>query len=172
MSNPLTAEQASFLRDQLVDELEREVPATGRVLESLPADRMDWRPHPLATPAGELAWHLADGQCVLLECLGRGTFAGISVAPMPEGGGTAMAAVHAKRMAKALAALRALPGETLVRPLEAFFGPERPLVEQLWFVLGHTAHHRGQLSAYLRAMGATVPGVYGPSADERRRPRG
>jgi uncharacterized damage-inducible protein DinB len=37
----------------------------------------------------------------------------------------------------------------------------------LWFILFDTIHHRGQLSAYLRPMGAKVPAIYGPSADER-----
>jgi uncharacterized damage-inducible protein DinB len=35
------------------------------------------------------------------------------------------------------------------------------------FVLSHMIHHRGQLSVYLRLMDVPVPGLYGPSADER-----
>ncbi|MFI5156271.1 MAG: DinB family protein [Chitinophagales bacterium] len=35
------------------------------------------------------------------------------------------------------------------------------------FVLSHTIHHRGQLSVYLRLNNIPVPGMYGPSADER-----
>jgi len=37
----------------------------------------------------------------------------------------------------------------------------------LWFILFDATHHRGQLSAYLRPMGGTVPCIYGPSADSR-----
>jgi uncharacterized damage-inducible protein DinB len=41
-----------------------------------------------------------------------------------------------------------------------------PGVDYLSLSLRHSVHHRGQLSAYLRPMGAKVPGIYGPSGDE------
>jgi uncharacterized damage-inducible protein DinB len=42
---------------------------------------------------------------------------------------------------------------------------QQPLGQILWLFLFDGIHHRGQLSAYLRPMGATVPSIYGPSAD-------
>jgi uncharacterized damage-inducible protein DinB len=42
---------------------------------------------------------------------------------------------------------------------------EQPVGQFLWFILFDAIHHRGQLSAYLRPMGGTVPSIYGPSAD-------
>ena len=42
---------------------------------------------------------------------------------------------------------------------------EQPVGQFLWFILFDAIHHRGQLSAYLRPMGAKVPPIYGPSAD-------
>ncbi|MDA1080285.1 MAG: hypothetical protein O2973_01210 [Gemmatimonadetes bacterium] len=44
--------------------------------------------------------------------------------------------------------------------------PRISIAEICWFMLHDTIHHRGQLSVYLRAMGAKVPSIYGPSADE------
>jgi hypothetical protein len=44
---------------------------------------------------------------------------------------------------------------------------EQPIGQFLWFILFDAIHHRGQLSAYLRPMGATVPAIYGPSGDSR-----
>jgi uncharacterized damage-inducible protein DinB len=44
---------------------------------------------------------------------------------------------------------------------------EQPIGQFLWFIHFDAIHHRGQLSAYLRPMGANVPAIYGPSADER-----
>jgi uncharacterized damage-inducible protein DinB len=44
---------------------------------------------------------------------------------------------------------------------------EQPLGQFLWFILFDAIHHRGQLAAYLRPMGGTVPSIYGPSADSR-----
>jgi uncharacterized damage-inducible protein DinB len=46
---------------------------------------------------------------------------------------------------------------------------ERPTVEFLWDFMFDAIHHRGQLSAYLRPMGAKVPSIYGPSADDADR---
>ena len=48
-----------------------------------------------------------------------------------------------------------------------FFGVfNYPTVTYLTFLSNHSIHHRGQLSAYLRAMGSLVPAIYGPSGDE------
>jgi len=44
---------------------------------------------------------------------------------------------------------------------------EQPAGQFLWFILFDAIHHRGQLSTYLRPMGAKVPAIYGPSADSR-----
>jgi uncharacterized damage-inducible protein DinB len=42
---------------------------------------------------------------------------------------------------------------------------QMPAVGFLSLLIRHSAHHRGQLSSYLRAMGGRVPAIYGPSAD-------
>jgi uncharacterized damage-inducible protein DinB len=44
---------------------------------------------------------------------------------------------------------------------------EQSIGQFLWFILFDAIHHRGQLSAYLRPMGGSVPAIYGPSADSR-----
>jgi uncharacterized damage-inducible protein DinB len=49
---------------------------------------------------------------------------------------------------------------------------EQPIGQFLWFILFDGIHHRGQLSAYLRPMGGTVPAIYGPSADSRSKQAG
>lgn len=54
---------------------------------------------------------------------------------------------------------------------EFYFGgkkvSEQPVGQFLWSILFDAIHHRGQLTAYLRPMGAAVPAIYGPSADSR-----
>jgi uncharacterized damage-inducible protein DinB len=47
-----------------------------------------------------------------------------------------------------------------------FFGQDRSASEMAWGFLFDIVHHRGQITTYLRAMGSTVPQIYGPSADE------
>ena len=48
----------------------------------------------------------------------------------------------------------------------AWFGKKRPAAPMAWSFLFDIVHHRGQITTYLRAMGSTVPQIYGPSADE------
>ena len=64
------------------------------------------------------------------------------------------------------ARLKALSGEDLTRTVMFHGGVGMPAIAFLQLMLTHSAHHRGQLSAYLRPMGAKVPSIYGPSADE------
>jgi uncharacterized damage-inducible protein DinB len=74
-------------------------------------------------------------------------------------------AFYDENMPKLLDKLKLLDGEHLSKSMK-FFQWENPAVVYLQFSQKHTVHHRGQLSAYLRPMGAKVPGIYGGSADE------
>ena len=64
-----------------------------------------------------------------------------------------------------LAQLQALPGETLAETLDFFGMMKMTRAHWIGFANNHSVHHRGQLSAYLRALGSKVPDIYGPSAD-------
>ena len=61
--------------------------------------------------------------------------------------------------------MRTLSGEQLAATLDLMGMMQSPAVGFLAMAAKHSVHHRGQLSSYLRAMGGTVPGIYGPSAD-------
>jgi uncharacterized damage-inducible protein DinB len=65
-------------------------------------------------------------------------------------------------------ALRAMSGAQLAQPLSFFGMFEWPRVRFIGFANNHSVHHRGQLAAYLRAMGSKVPDIYGPSADSEK----
>jgi uncharacterized damage-inducible protein DinB len=45
---------------------------------------------------------------------------------------------------------------------------EAPRYVMIQDTINHWAHHRGQMTVYLRLMGAKVPALYGPSADDKR----
>jgi uncharacterized damage-inducible protein DinB len=162
----MTRGVATAFRDALAAQFEREIEATHRVISAIPEIAAQWRPHPAGNAALGLAWHVVESETALLDAATRADFAG------PTGSGPApatiagLAALYRERATAALARLRVADAVTLARPV-VFSGITRPAVEHLLFALGHTAHHRGQLTAYLRAMGARVPGVYGKSADER-----
>jgi uncharacterized damage-inducible protein DinB len=60
-----------------------------------------------------------------------------------------------------------MSGEQLTATLDMLGAMRMPAVAFLQLALKHEVHHRGQLSAYLRAMGGKVPGIYGPSGDSQ-----
>ena len=70
-----------------------------------------------------------------------------------------------KTFPEKLAALRALPAEKSTEMLDFFGMMKMSRAQFIGFANNHSIHHRGQLAAYLRAMGSKVPNIYGPSAD-------
>jgi uncharacterized damage-inducible protein DinB len=162
----MTPSQASFLRDTVLEIVRRQTRGTRKLIAAIPADQLAWRPHPKATATLELAWHIVESEVLLCELFSRGSWEGLAHADAPPASVAEVIAYHERLLPPGIEALRAIPGERLAADFEAF-GRVQPLAEHLFFVPHHTLHHRGQLSAYLRAMGAFVPGVLGGSADER-----
>ena len=161
--------------ESLAKELSQEAAKTRKFLERLPEDRLDWRPHPKSETAGKLAAHLV--QCVgWVEPIFAGPeldFDPATAKRAPHDSVPGLLASFDATVAAALATLDAaseadLDGtwglKLMGRPI--FIGRKRKLVMRD-FVLSHLIHHRGQLSVYLRLLDVPVPGVYGPSADER-----
>ena len=71
-----------------------------------------------------------------------------------------------QNFAERLPRLEVLSGEHLIKPVNYIGLRNDPAVAYLSFGIRHSVHHRGQLSAYLRPMGARVPAIYVESADE------
>ena len=69
--------------------------------------------------------------------------------------------------AKATSQFAQFKADSLTRPIEFFGIFTFPALFYAGLMCGHSIHHRGQLSSYLRPMGGKVPSIYGPSADER-----
>lgn len=146
----------------------QEAVATRKVIERIPQDRSDYRADPKARNAREIAWLLVREEIVLAEGLAKGVLEWVDV-PTPE---TVTAIVEAydrshPAMTDALAAIDAARWDA---PVKFMFGGQEamsaPAHEMAWGFLLDQIHHRGQLSTYLRPMGAKVPQIYGPSADE------
>ena len=78
-----------------------------------------------------------------------------------------MAAWYGKGMKEAIAHVRKMTPQQLLTPVEFLGSMKLPVVMYLSMHIRHSVHHRGQLTTYLRPMGATVPSIYGPSADEQ-----
>lgn len=157
----------------LLSEFDREMAGTRRVLERVPLERGDFRPHPKSKSLAELAGHLAE-----LVSWGAFTFQtevldfaefeyreprfatrAELLATFDQNAAGARAAVEAADDATALAPWTLRHGERVF-----FTRPRLAVVRDM--VLSHMIHHRAQLTVYLRLLDVPVPGLYGPSADE------
>jgi uncharacterized damage-inducible protein DinB len=160
-------DQAKIFRDVYVSQLKMEHTATKRTIAAVPEGKGDYTPHPTNMTATTLAWHLASSEMWFLDSVANGQFAFGGDNSRPEGvnTGAEIAAWYETAFAKNIARIEALSGEDLAKDVSfAMFND--PAVTYLSFAIRHSVHHRGQLSAYLRPMGAKVPGIYGGSADE------
>jgi uncharacterized damage-inducible protein DinB len=166
MAETITADQALFLRNLYLGTLKTESRTTKSILEAVPADKAAYRPDPVSKTANELVRHIAVADNRFVETVLTGVF-DTNAATIPENATTPaeIASWYEERYAKNFEALAKLPGENLAKIVDFRGLFQRPAVTFLIFGLGHTIHHRGQLSSYLRCMGAKVPAIYGESFD-------
>ena len=166
----MTPEQATFLADQYVTTMQREVPTTLKVLKAVPDSAWSYRPDDKSRTAGELARHIAQSDVWFVEGVINGAYvfdkakSEALLAKLDSTG--AIVAYYEKAMPDALARVRALSADDLTRAVDFFGVVTQPAVGFLSMANTHGIHHRGQLAAYLSAMGAKVPAIYGPSGDE------
>jgi uncharacterized damage-inducible protein DinB len=164
---PITADQAEFLLHGVhLPGLKNEHRITKTVIEAVPADKGDYRPDPKSMSALELAWHIAITEMRFMEAVASGEF-DLSPRPLP---GTIrnsqdLAGWYAENFTPHFQALTKLTSEQLLKVVDFRGMFQLPAVMYLNFLLHHSIHHRGQLSAYLRPMGAKVPAMYGESYD-------
>lgn len=153
--------------DFLVTDFEGEMRTTLSVIASVPTDHLDYRPDPKSKTGLGLVRHIVLEDEWLLNCIVAGVFT-----PPPDDSDACgiMSPADAiprykHRIPAALGRVRSMSGEQLANVIDMFGMIQAPRVNFLAMAMKHSIHHRGQLSAYLRAMGGKVPGIYGPSAD-------
>ena len=157
---------------ELLHELEHEARNTRRALERVPDDKLDWRPHEKSMSLGQLAMHVATIPGNIARLGERDSFDASTRVPRP---GAASAAELVQKLdesvAEAKRILGAMDDAVLARPWRMTHGerelmamPRGALLRNV--MLNHWYHHRGQLTVYLRQVGARVPALYGDSADE------
>ena len=164
----MTGEQAVFLLQSVyLGPLKNESRTTKKVLEAVPADKVSYRPEPAARSANELVRHIAAADNRFLEAVINGVF-DTNPNMIPENAKTPqeIAAWYEQRFAKNFDALTKASGDQLIKMVDFRGMFQRPAVTFVMTGLHHTIHHRGQLSSYLRCMGAKVPSIYGESYDD------
>ena len=160
-------EQVQFLTHYYLQGIENEAKATCKVVGAVPDDKSDYRPHPTSRSARELAWHIVNSDVWFLNSIHGGSFS-MEEEKIPQDIKTSSDMVnwYQKKLAEGIAKVRGMGAEQLARPVDFFGVYNLPAGMYLGFLNNHSIHHRGQLSAYLRPMGAKVPNIYGGSADE------
>ncbi len=164
----MTSEQAVFLLQNIyLGALKNESRITKKVLESVPPDKAEYKPEPNSRSANELARHIAAAENRFLETVINGVF-DTSPSLIPENVKTPrqIASWYEERFARNFEALTKASGEQLIKIVDFRGLFQRPAVSFVMLALHHTIHHRGQLSSYLRCMGAKVPSIYGESYDD------
>jgi len=163
------------LRNLALGDLDHELGRTRRTLERVPDEHLGWQPHEKSWPLGTLAAHIANLPRWSGRILERDEFDLATIAPpdpsqrpgsrddLLRGFDAAVADLRAGLDAAddhALSARWTLrQGERVVMTI-----PRAAAIRTI--CISHMIHHRGQLTVYLRQVGAAVPALYGPSADE------
>ena len=164
----LTPEQAAFILAASLPALHAEHAVTKSVIGAIPADKADFRPDQIVRSAIDLAWHIAAAETRFLDAVASGAF-DFSGGARPESIRTPNDVVdsYSERFTKAVDRLKAMTGDQLIRIIDFRGLFQLPAVSYVDIGLRHAIHHRGQLSMYLRPMGAKVPSIYGESYDAR-----
>ena len=165
------------LTELLIAELDREVPRSRRVLAEVPAGKYDWKPHDKSMILGYLANMVATmpswlAMGVKLNELDVAPASGSAMSPEKLETSDALVKALDKSAVEARAVLSGTTDDYLMTPWKLLARGqvvmETPRWEMIQDTINHWAHHRGQMTVYLRLLGAKVPSVYGPSADDKR----
>ncbi len=165
------------LTELLLAELDREVERSRHALEQVPEGKYDWKPHEKSMIFG----YLANMVATIPSWLAMGvTLDELDVAPAdgskmeqarPETSDALLKALD-KSAADARSALEKTTDEHLMTSWRLLARGkvviETPRHVMIQDTINHWAHHRGQMTVYLRLMGAKVPALYGPSADDNQ----
>ena len=165
---------AMAIQTTLITELKHEASNTRKMLERLPEDKLSWKPHEKSKSLGQLAAHVAEIPRWIIHLLSkiefdmeRDAFDRVKFSSRDE-----IISDFEQILEQAVEALqKCADGEwkvnwTFKRGEHKIFElPREAAMRSL--VMNHLVHHRGQLSVYLRLLNVPVPGMYGPSADER-----
>jgi uncharacterized damage-inducible protein DinB len=162
------------ISESLLPEFDQEMASTRKILERVPNDNRDYKPHEKSMTLGRLAGHVAElptwaAHTIQVEVLEMTPGQKPYVAPATD----ELVAEFDKRVAEARALLAGATDEDLNKTWTFRYGgkdiismPRYAVLRSM--VMNHLIHHRAQLGVYLRLNEVEIPGMYGPSADEMK----
>ena len=165
------------LKQFFIGQLDREAALTRKAIANFPEGHNDFKPHERSMTFGSLAALVSQMLSWIPLMIDRDEFdldapANESFRNRPEAVRADLLAIIDKGTADARRALESASDEHLLTPW-AFKRGERVVYQRPRYIViadsvfSHLAHHRGQLTVYLRLHDAKVPALYGPSADEQ-----
>lgn len=164
---PIQPTEAAFLLNSIyLPGLKNEHRLTKAVIEAIPRDQGDYRPDGISKSALDLAWHIVATENRFMDAVATGAF-DLTPTPLPDSikNSQDLTAWYTDNFDRRFEKLTKLSNEQLLKTVDFRGMFQLPAVMYLGFVLHHSVHHRGQLSMYLRPMGAKVPSIYGESFD-------
>jgi len=159
------------------DQLEREAPISRRVLQNVAAGKHNWRPHEKSMEHGYLSSLVASmpswiGMAILQDALDLNPVGGTPPPRHTWETAADLVAIHDKAVDGARKALGGTNEAHLATDWKLLVAGNVVMTQPRHVVIAdtftHLAHHRGQLTVYMRLTGQSVPSVYGPSADDRK----
>jgi len=162
--NWMSTKNRKRLSGALLVEFEEEMLNTRKLLESVPEDKFDWKPHEKSHTLGQLANHVARITVAASVIAGRRRSKPLEATSKAE-----LLANFDNYVAESRDVLCGIDDEFLARTVRVTPETSTPIYVALRGrgFMNHLIHHRGQLSVYLRLLNVPVPGMYGPSADEK-----
>ena len=162
-----------MLSQSIIPELKQEGAQTKKILEKVPFDKWQWKPHEKSMALGRLASHVAELPKWITMCINtdeldfskRGYTANVFesreqlLQHLDQNVQEALATLEKATDAQLLENWTLRNGEHVI-----FSMPKIAVIRSM--AMNHMIHHRGQLSVFLRLLDIPVPGMYGPSADE------
>jgi hypothetical protein len=164
------------LTDLFTAQLGREADRCRRALERVPEGKNDWKPHEKSMELGYLSTLVATmpgwvAMAITQDELDLNPPGGSGYKPLEWSTTAELLVALDDAVAKARAALAGTTDEHLLTPWRLLVAGSVVLEDPRWMVIAetftHLAHHRGQLTVYLRLNEVPVPSIYGPSADEQ-----
>lgn len=162
------------INTSLLGELKSESANTKKMIERIPPEKIDWQPHEKSMTLGKLATHIANLPVWFDRIINADGF-DFAASGSTEKKETTQAIldVFTQRLYEAEKVLAASTSDEIFKTMWTVSRNSQVLyqlpkmVALRSFTFNHIYHHRGQLSVYLRLLDIPVPGMYGPSADEK-----
>lgn len=163
-----------MLSQSLIPELKHEASQTRKLLEKVPYDKFEYKPHLKSMKLGQLAVHVAEIPTWINFTIDTDgiDFATFDYKPYQPSGTADLLKYFDENIEKAINSLQNVSDEkimenwTMKKGNHVFFTMPKVAVMRS-FAMNHLIHHRAQLGVYLRLNDIPIPGMYGASADEK-----